>query len=70
MPIIKNCDLYIGNDTGAAYFICTKYKMFSAFMDSPVQAYGKYSKNIETILPEGKQKKRLLMILWEQKNIF
>ena len=28
-------------------------KCLALFMDSPVQAYGKYSKNIEVIVPEG-----------------
>ena len=28
-------------------------KCLALFMDSPVQAYGKYSKNIEIIVPEG-----------------
>ena len=54
MPIIKNCDLYIGNDTGWLHISSAlNIKCLALFMDSPVQAYGKYSKNIETILPEG-----------------
>ena len=54
MPIIKNCDLYIGNDTGWLHISSAlNVKCLALFMDSPVQAYGKYSKNIETILPEG-----------------
>ncbi len=54
MPIIKNCDLYIGNDTGWLHISSAlNIKCLALFMDSPVQAYGKYSKNIEIILPEG-----------------
>ena len=58
MPIIKNCDLYIGNDTGWLHISSAlKIKCLALFMDSPVQAYGKYSKNIEIIVPEGETEK-------------
>ena len=54
MPIIKNCDLYIGNDTGWLHISSALgIKCLALFMDSPVQAYGKYSKKINIILPEG-----------------
>ena len=54
MPIIKNCDLYIGNDTGWLHISSALgIKCLALFMDSPVQAYGKYSRNINIILPEG-----------------
>jgi len=54
LPIIKNCDLYIGNDTGWLHISSALgIKCLALFMDSPVQAYGKYSKNIEVIVPEG-----------------
>ena len=54
MPIIKNCDLYIGNDTGWLHISSALgIKCLALFMDSPVQAYGKYSKNMNIILPEG-----------------
>ena len=54
MPIIKNCDLYIGNDTGWLHISAALgIKCLALFMDSPVQAYGKYSKNINIIVPEG-----------------
>ena len=54
LPIIKNCDLYIGNDTGWLHISSAlNIKCLALFMDSPVQAYGKYSKNIEIIVPEG-----------------
>ena len=54
LPIIKNCNLYIGNDTGWLHISSALgVKCLALFMDSPVQAYGKYSKNIEVIVPEG-----------------
>ena len=54
MPIIKNCNLYIGNDTGWLHVSSALgLKCLALFMDSPVQAYGKYSKNINVIVPEG-----------------
>jgi len=54
MPIIKNCNLYIGNDTGWLHIASALgLKCLALFMDSPVQAYGKYSRNINVIVPEG-----------------
>ena len=54
MPIIKNCNLYIGNDTGWLHISSAlDVKCVALFMDSPVQAYGKYSNNINVIVPEG-----------------
>jgi len=54
LPIIRNCNLYIGNDTGWLHISSALgIKCLALFMDSPVQAYGKYSKNIEVIVPEG-----------------
>ena len=54
LPIIKNCNLYIGNDTGWLHISSALgVKCLALFMDSPVQAYGKYSKNINVIVPEG-----------------
>jgi heptosyltransferase-2 len=54
LPIIKNCNLYIGNDTGWLHISSALgVKSLALFMDSPVQAYGKYSKNINVIIPEG-----------------
>ena len=54
LPIIKNCDIYIGNDTGWLHIASALGKKCVAlFMDSPVQAYGKYSDNINVIVPEG-----------------
>ncbi|MDC0449420.1 glycosyltransferase family 9 protein [Pelagibacteraceae bacterium] len=54
LPIIKNCNIYIGNDTGWLHIASAlNKKCLALFMDSPVQAYGKYSKNIFIIVPEG-----------------
>ena len=54
LPIIKNCNLYIGNDTGWLHISSALgVKCLALFMDSPVLAYGKYSKNINIIIPEG-----------------
>ena len=54
LPIIKNCNLYIGNDTGWLHIASAlKIKCLALFMDSPVMAYGKYSKFISVIIPEG-----------------
>ena len=54
LPIIKNCNLYIGNDTGWLHIASAlKIKCLALFMDSPVTAYGKYSKYISVQIPEG-----------------
>jgi len=54
LPIIKNCNIYIGNDTGWLHISSAlNNKCLALFMDSSVQAYGKYSKNISLIVPEG-----------------
>ena len=54
LPIIKHCNIYIGNDTGWLHISSAlNKKCLALFMDSPVQAYGKYSKNISLIVPEG-----------------
>jgi len=54
MPIIKNCNLYIGNDTGWLHISSALgLKCLALFMDSPVMAYGKYSNNIDIVVPEG-----------------
>jgi len=54
LPIIKNCNLYIGNDTGWLHIASALgIKCVALFVDSPVQAYGKYSNNINVIVPEG-----------------
>jgi heptosyltransferase II len=54
LPFIKSCNLYIGNDTGWLHIASALgIKCVALFMDSPVQAYGKYSDNINVIIPEG-----------------
>ena len=54
LPIIKNCDCYIGNDTGFLHLsVSLGVKSLALFMDSPVMAYGKYSSKIKIIEPEG-----------------
>ena len=54
LPIIQNCNIYIGNDTGWLHIASAlSIKCLALFMDSPVQAYGKYSKNIFLVVPEG-----------------
>ena len=54
IPIINNCNLYIGNDTGWLHISSALgLKCLALFMDSPAMAYGKYSKNISLIVPEG-----------------
>ena len=64
LPIIKNCNLYIGNDTGFMHMSAAlNIKCLELFMDSPVQAYGKYSENIEIIVPEGETEEQQLTTL-------
>jgi heptosyltransferase-2 len=54
LPIIQNCKIYVGNDTGWLHISSAlNKKCLALFMDSPVQAYGKYSKNISIIVPDG-----------------
>ena len=54
LPLIKKCDIYIGNDTGWLHISAALgVKSLALFMDSPVLAYGKYSNNISVVVPEG-----------------
>ena len=56
LPIIKNCDLVVSNDTGFAHLACAlKVKTLTLFMDSPVMTYGKYSSLMEVIEPVGEK---------------
>jgi len=56
LPIIKNCDCYIGNDTGFMHLaVALGVKSLVLFMDSPVMAYGKYSSRITVVEPEGEK---------------
>ena len=54
LPIIKNCNLYIGNDTGFMHISAALgVRSVGIFTDSPAYAYSGYSKNIFPIVPEG-----------------
>ncbi len=54
MPIIKNCNLAISNDTGFAHIASALgVKTLTLFMDSPVMAYGKYSEKMSVVEPMG-----------------
>ena len=58
LPIIKNCNIYIGNDTGWLHISSAlNKKCLALFMDSPAHAYGTYSENIYIIVPEGETEK-------------
>ncbi len=58
LPIIKNCDLYCGNDTGFAHMsIALKVKSLVIFMDTPIFVYGSYAPALmSTVEPEGVRK--------------
>ncbi len=54
LPVIKNCDLYIGNDTGFMHISAALgIKSIGIFVDSPAYSYSGYSDNIIAIVPEG-----------------
>ena len=55
LPIIKNCDCYIGNDTGFAHIsVALKIKSLVIFTDTPVKVYGRYAPAfMSTVEPEG-----------------
>ena len=54
LTIIKNCNLYIGNDTGFMHMSAALgIKSIGIFMDSPAYSYSGYSKSIIPIVPEG-----------------
>ncbi len=56
LPIIKNCDCYIGSDTGFAHLsVALGIRALTLFMDSPVMAYGRYSDRMSVIEPEGEK---------------
>tara|TARA_B100000029_G_scaffold71363_1_gene63311 strand:- start:1775 stop:2695 length:921 start_codon:yes stop_codon:yes gene_type:complete len=56
LPFIKNCNLYIGNDTGWGHIaVALQVKALMIFCDSPV-VYGSYSKRITIVEPEGIEK--------------
>ena len=55
MHVIKNSDLYIGNDTGFMHISAgLGLKCIGLFFDSPAYSYSGYTKKIEAITPLGK----------------
>ena len=47
LPIIKNCDCYIGNDTGFGHIsVALKIKSLVIFMDTPIKVYGRYAPSL------------------------
>ena len=56
LPIIKNCNLTIANDTGFAHISAALgVKTLTLFMDSPILSYGRYSSKMVTVEPEGEK---------------
>ena len=56
LPIIKNMNLMITNDTSWSHIaVSLKVKTLTLFMDSPVMAYGRYSSRMTTIEPFGEK---------------
>ena len=54
LTIIKNCNLYIGNDTGFMHMSAALgIKSIGIFTDSPAYSYSGYSKHIIPIVPRG-----------------
>ena len=54
LNIIKNCNLYIGNDTGFMHMSAALgIRSIGIFTDSPAYSYSGYSKNIIPIVPKG-----------------
>ena len=54
LPIIKNCDIYIGNDTSFMHISSALgIKSLGIFIDSPAYPYSGYTDNIIAIVPEG-----------------
>ena len=58
LPIIKNCDGYLGNDTSFLHLSCALgLRCVAIFFSSPVLSYGTYSKNIACVIPKGESMK-------------
>ena len=54
LPIIKNCDGFLGNDTSFLHLSCALgLQCVAIFFSSPVKSYGTYSKKITCVIPEG-----------------
>ncbi len=52
LPIIKNADLYVGNDTGFLHISSAlNINCIGIYVDSPAFSYSAYSNNIEAIVP-------------------
>ncbi len=71
LPIIKNCDCYIGSDTGFAHLsVALGVRALTLFMDSPVMAYGRYSSRMITVEPEGENESTKHNTLGKEKISF
>ena len=56
LPIIKNCNVTIANDTGFAHISAAlSVKTLTIFMDSPILSYGRYTSRMITVEPEGEK---------------
>ncbi len=56
MPIIKNCNLTIGNDTGFSHISAAlSVKTLTVWSDSPILSYGRYTSRMTTVEPEGEK---------------
>tara|TARA_B110000438_G_scaffold301061_1_gene355008 strand:- start:1777 stop:2706 length:930 start_codon:yes stop_codon:yes gene_type:complete len=54
IPIISNCQYYIGNDTGWGHISAAlNLKSLYLFCDSPSEAYGTWRSNIKLVVPKG-----------------
>jgi ADP-heptose:LPS heptosyltransferase len=54
MQIIYSSKLYVGNDTGFMHLSAgLNIPAIGLFGDTPLEAYGKYTKNIFPIIPVG-----------------
>ena len=61
LPIIKNCDFYLGNDTGFLHLSCALgLQCIAIFFNSPVLSYGTYATNITCIIPKGETMKTVI----------
>jgi len=56
LPIIKNCNLTIGNDTGFSHISAAlSVKTLTVWSDSPILSYGRYTSRMTTVEPEGEK---------------
>tara|TARA_B100000965_G_scaffold402658_2_gene429065 strand:+ start:1501 stop:2460 length:960 start_codon:yes stop_codon:yes gene_type:complete len=54
LPIIKNSDLYIGNDTGFLHISSAlNIDCIGIYVDSPAFSYSAYSNKIDAVVPKG-----------------